>query len=141
MKKPRISSLNLHLMTSEHASVTRVLSRYRICKSFKSEEEHRIWFSLQNILSCLYVHTSSLTYINHIEQNFSDFTDKNKQDSARYLITKEKNTVYRYIFGHFFLPLLPLSAGKFKTGHQCLKFFKIKHNWIWTNSKLYAICK
>lgn len=72
-------------MTSEHASVTRVLSRYRICKSFKSEEEH------------------SLTNINHIEQNFSDFTDKNKQDSARYLITK-KYCVYRYIFGIFFTP-------------------------------------
>lgn len=126
MKKPRISRLNLHLMTSEHASVTRVLSRYRICKSFKSEEEHRIWFSLQNILSCLYVHTSSLTYINHIEQNFSDFTDKNKQDSARYLITKEKKyCVQIYIWAFFFYPFCPCQQANLRLGTNVLNSLKL----------------
>lgn len=43
---------------------------------------------------------------------FSDFTDKNKQDSARYIITKKKYCVPIYIW----------------TGHQCLKFFEIEHN-------------
>lgn len=124
MKKPRISSLNLHLMTSEHASVTRVLSRYRICKSFKSEEEHGIWFSLQNKLSCLYVHTSSLTNINHIELNFSDFTDKNKQDSARYLIRK-KYFVYRYIFGIFFYPFCPCPKANLRLGTNVLNSLKL----------------
>ena len=53
------------------------------------------------------------------------------------ILDKDLFTVYREIFAPIsFSPLLPLSAGKFKTGQtpksQILSF---KHNLVWANSK------
>lgn len=62
---------------------------------------------------------------------FLDFTDKNKQDSARYLITKEKkilctDKIYIYIFGHFFFyPFCPCQQANLRLGTNVLNSLKL----------------